>query len=104
MTRGGLGLTHSVDIVTRMLYKGYCLIPFMEELRVMTDWTATRTSLDFFMWMKLEDAQQSLYRTKVDMETRGEPGEPQPLWWKSLQGGVCICALFCVLVGPLGFF
>lgn len=49
--------------------------------KVLTDWTVTSTSMNLFMWFKLEaqdsgrvdsgqDAQQSLYKTKCDMNSR----------------------------------
>ena len=44
------------------------MIPFLTELRVITDWTVTETSMNLFMWMKLEDAHHGLYRTRLDME------------------------------------
>lgn len=48
----------------------YSAIPFLNELRVITDWTVTETCMNLFMWMKLEDAHHSLYRTRLDMEGR----------------------------------
>merc|ERR1719379_2023085 len=80
MVHGGLGLTHSTDIVSWLAFKAYKVVPFVEELRVLTDWTVTRTSLNFFMWMKLEDAHQNLYQTQCDMEARRyfEPAAQRP--------------------------
>lgn len=106
MTRGGLGLTHSTDFFTRILYKVYGFTPFIEEVRALTDWTMTNTSLDFFMWMKLEDAQQGLYRDRCDMELREafEPGEARPCSEKFFQGFLLVVALFFIMAGPLIFF
>jgi len=73
---------------------------------VLTDWTVTRTSLDFFMWMKLEDAQQDLYRTQRDMMLRRcyPPAAPRPGHEKVLQGGLLLLALFALIVAPIALF
>ena len=67
MTSGGLGFTHSMDLFTSIAFKAphqqlcglrsrpvfeatiargakaYLAIPFVEEMRVLTDWTITRS-------------------------------------------------------------
>eukprot|EP00438_Fugacium_kawagutii_P031273 Skav218645 [mRNA] locus=scaffold365:537626:546553:- [translate_table: standard] len=88
LLRGGLGLTHSVDFDKWLVFKVYSLIPFLEELRVLTDWTVTSTSMNLFMWFKLEDACQNLYKTKCDMNARRyvKPACERPLQEKLLQG------------------
>eukprot|EP00928_Gymnodinium_smaydae_P001238 TRINITY_DN10468_c1_g1_i1.p1 TRINITY_DN10468_c1_g1~~TRINITY_DN10468_c1_g1_i1.p1 ORF type:complete len:2129 (-),score=374.72 TRINITY_DN10468_c1_g1_i1:122-5641(-) len=104
--RGGLSLNHSTDIVPWLLYKGYSAIPFLDEFRVLTDWTVTPTSMNFFMWMKLEDAHQSLFKTRTDMEARQRLpwAAPRPLSEKILQGGLLLLALIALVVGPLLYF
>lgn len=84
----------------------YSAIPFVEEIRSLTDWTVTKTSLDFFMWMKLEDAQQGLYRTKRDMETRRwvTAGAARPNLEKLCQGGLLLIVLFILIVAPIAMF
>jgi len=106
LVRGGLGFTHSTDLANWLMLKGYLAVPFLEELRVLTDWTVTRTSLDFYMWMKLEDAHQCLYITKRAMEWKHAlpPATPRPVSEKVLQGGLCIFGLFVLIVGPLVLF
>eukprot|EP00931_Biecheleriopsis_adriatica_P055545 TRINITY_DN32872_c0_g1_i1.p1 TRINITY_DN32872_c0_g1~~TRINITY_DN32872_c0_g1_i1.p1 ORF type:complete len:2333 (+),score=468.33 TRINITY_DN32872_c0_g1_i1:25-6999(+) len=106
ITRGGLGLTHSMSLPNSLVFKAYMAVPFVEEMRVLTDWTVTRTSLDFFMWMKLEDAQQGLYRTTRDMLLRRwyPLFTPRPTWEKALQGGLFLFGLFILIVTPLVLF
>lgn len=106
VTSGGLGFTHSMDLVTSIAFKVYLAIPFVEEMRVLTDWTITRTSMDFFMWMKLEDTQQSLYRTKRDFYLRRwyPPAAPRPRWEKVLQGGLLLVGLIVLIVAPIALF
>ena len=36
-------------------------IPFLQELKVIMDWTFIKTSLDLFQWFKLEDIHFYLY-------------------------------------------
>eukprot|EP00930_Biecheleria_cincta_P031116 TRINITY_DN21591_c0_g1_i1.p1 TRINITY_DN21591_c0_g1~~TRINITY_DN21591_c0_g1_i1.p1 ORF type:complete len:2145 (-),score=331.07 TRINITY_DN21591_c0_g1_i1:592-6582(-) len=104
--RGGLGLTHNMDLLSSLAFKVYSAVPFAEEIRVLTDWTVTRTSLDFFQWMKLEDAQQGLYRTTRDMMMRRwyPPAAPRPASEKILQGGLLLLALMFLIVAPIAFF
>ena len=70
VTKGGVVLTHSVNVVVRAAYKVYRIIPFLDEIRVIADWTATDTSLDLFQAFKLEDMQQNLYEVKYDFDYR----------------------------------
>ncbi|CAJ1426858.1 unnamed protein product [Effrenium voratum] len=106
VTSGGLGLTHSMQFFPSLAFKGYLAVPFVEEMRVLTDWTVTRTSMDFFMWMKLEDAQQGLYRTKRDFHLRRwyPPAAPRPAWEKVLQGGLLLIGLGALIVAPIALF
>eukprot|EP00434_Breviolum_minutum_P021602 symbB.v1.2.019067.t1/scaffold1542.1/size112718/2 len=106
VTSGGLALTHSMDFISNLAFKAYLAVPFVEEMRVLTDWTITRTSMDFFMWMKLEDTQQSLYRTKRDFTFRRwyPPAAPRPGWEKVLQGGVLLAGLIILIVTPIALF
>ncbi|CAE7359974.1 gdt2, partial [Symbiodinium sp. CCMP2456] len=106
IVRGGLGLTHSVDMVPWLLFKVYTTVPFLEELRVLTDWTVTETSMNLFMWFKLEDAQQNLYKVRCDMNARKyvKPEAKRPIHEKVLQGGLFLLALFVLIVGPVTYF
>jgi hypothetical protein len=106
VVRGGINLTHNTDIISYIGFNAYSLIPFAEELRVLTDWTATKTSLDFFMWMKLEDAQQNLYRVKRDMQVRAyvTPTHPRDRFEKFSNGVLLIALLVLLIVAPLMYF
>jgi len=104
--RGGLRLTHNTDLLAILTFKIYDAVPFLHELRVLIDWTVTATSLNFFMWMKLEDAHHSLYKTTCDMKGRRElsPAQRRPLYEKALQGCLLLSALFLLIVGPIIYF
>jgi len=102
----GLGLTHSTSLVGSLLFKAYAVIPFVEELRVLTDWTVTKTSLDFFVWMKLEDMHHNLYKTTREMLVRRmlPPAAPRDRCEKVYQGGLLLLALIALVIGPIAFF
>ncbi len=38
------------------LYRIYRAIPFLWEMKVITDWTVTTTCLDLFQWFRFDDA------------------------------------------------
>lgn len=104
--RGGLRFCHSTDIGSMLVFKAYSAIPFLNELRVITDWTVTETSMNLFMWLKLEDAHHSLYRTRLDMEGRAltEPASARPMFEKVYMGVALLLLLLGLLVGPIIFF
>lgn len=104
--RGGVGFCHNAQPRFLFLFKIYSMIPFMEEFRVLIDWTVTKTSMNFFMWMKLEDAHQNLYRTQMDMKYRQSlaPAASRPKCEKLLQGGLLLCLLFVLIIAPVTYF
>jgi len=106
IVRGGMRFTKSTDFFTKMCFRVYSALPFLHELRVLTDWTATLTALDFFMWMKLEDAQHNLYRVRADMEIRAliPPGHKRPAFEKLYLGGLLLFLLLFLLIGPILYF
>ena len=53
--------------VSKYLYIVYRSMPFVFEIRSVLDWAATETSLDLFMWLKLEDIYASLFKAKCEM-------------------------------------
>lgn len=79
-------------------------MPFLEEFRDLCDWTVTTTSMDLFMWLKLEDAQQNLYLTKCMIEARYPQATPQPWSDKIIFGFLFLFVLFLLIVGPISFF
>lgn len=57
--REGLPELRSINAITRQdtllnkwIYQAYLAIPFLWELRTITDWTFTKTALDLFQWFK----------------------------------------------------
>lgn len=104
--QGGLRFCHSTDIGSMLVFKVYSALPFLNELRVITDWTVTETSMNLFMWLKLEDAHHGIYRVRLDMEGRAmtDPAEARPMFEKIYMGVALLLVLLALLVGPIIFF
>jgi len=41
-------------------------VPFLLELKVIMDWSFSKTSLDLFQWFKFEDLHATVYSGKVE--------------------------------------
>jgi len=46
------------------LIKGYFMIPFLIELKTITDWTFTKSSLGLFSWLRLANAHKIIFCAK----------------------------------------
>eukprot|EP00927_Polykrikos_kofoidii_P014757 TRINITY_DN1650_c0_g1_i6.p1 TRINITY_DN1650_c0_g1~~TRINITY_DN1650_c0_g1_i6.p1 ORF type:complete len:2623 (-),score=364.61 TRINITY_DN1650_c0_g1_i6:114-7946(-) len=106
MTRGGLRFTHEATLPSHLMFLAYMSCPFLHELRIFIDWTCTRTSLNVFMWMKLEDAHHNLVRVRRDMHTRlyVTAGASRPCGEKLMMGAGVLLLLCVLLLGPLILF
>jgi hypothetical protein len=62
---GGQIFTDSTELINRLSFRIYKSTPFLTEIKNILDWTVTATSLDIFMWFKLDDAYCNLYFAKV---------------------------------------
>ena len=84
----------------------YRAIPFLDELRILIDWTVSRTSLDLLQYFKLEDAHTYMWTTKREMEARKKlwPGEPIPKLEKGFMGCGFLLLLMLVIIGPVILF
>jgi hypothetical protein len=47
-------------------------------MKVILDWTVTKTSLDLFQWFKIDDAFNYLYYNRIQNAGRLEYGEYDP--------------------------
>eukprot|EP01155_Anaeramoeba_flamelloides_P031869 Anaeramoba_flamelloidesa90699_145.p1 GENE.a90699_145~~a90699_145.p1 ORF type:complete len:686 (-),score=151.54 a90699_145:41-2098(-) len=68
-------------------YSVYKLIPFLYELRMLLDWLCTKTSLDFFEFLKIHDIKASLFCKKCELlgedeEELTEEEKNKPLLFK----------------------
>lgn len=91
-------------------FKIYRAIPFVFELRTMLDWVCFETSLDLYMWFKLEDLYANLFMVRSEMEYRRAYRkilggyEAQPRSTKFLSGVLVFAVLMIVVVGPIYLF
>mmetsp|Transcript_208 Transcript_208/g.184 ORF Transcript_208/g.184 Transcript_208/m.184 type:complete len:241 (+) Transcript_208:556-1278(+) len=96
----------SPDAITGATFKAYRAIPFVYEIAAILDWTVTRTSLDLFEWMKLEDAANYLYTVKIEMVKRSKmtKGVPRPKKEKLTFGCSFVCFLVFIVIAPILLF
>lgn len=80
-----------------VLFSIYKAIPFLWEMKVIIDWTVTRTSLDLFQWFRLDDAFNYVYSAKVVADKRAVRREFEP---RDFSEKVCIgfCFAFGLIV------
>ncbi|EGR26980.1 hypothetical protein IMG5_203790 [Ichthyophthirius multifiliis] len=90
---------------------GICLkvfraIPFMQQLKVVMDWTFTATTLDLFQWFKIEDIHFTLYCAKLDsIVQKNKPvGQNTPWFMKLSMGWVLLILIILLIFGPMLLF
>ena len=84
------------------------LIPFLYELRALMDWMWTKTSLDIFNWLKMEDIYAHIFLIKCQRVQEGTQvyvsGEPRRTTEKCLFGGGWLLLIVAVIFAPLVLF
>ncbi len=94
------------DLITRFRFAIVRSLPFVDEFRVLTDWTVSRTTLDLYQYFKLEDAHSTLFRVKRLMDVRRMmyPNEARHGTEKCYQGWLSVIGLaFLILLPVLAF-
>eukprot|EP00817_Percolomonadidae_sp_ATCC50343_P000794 CAMPEP_0117420938 /NCGR_PEP_ID=MMETSP0758-20121206/2165_1 /TAXON_ID=63605 /ORGANISM="Percolomonas cosmopolitus, Strain AE-1 (ATCC 50343)" /LENGTH=295 /DNA_ID=CAMNT_0005202833 /DNA_START=829 /DNA_END=1713 /DNA_ORIENTATION=- len=99
-------LITNTDIISRAFYGLYRILPFVYELRLILDWTFTKTALDYQAWMVLEDIRTVLYNRRIYLAqiSKKKAGASQDFLTKLIWGFLFFLALFIVLLFPLIFF
>jgi hypothetical protein len=74
--------------INKGVFQGYLAAPFIVELKIVSDWTFTRTSLDLFQWIKFENIYGDLFIAKCTNKAYfAHPlGEPMAFMKKMLFG------------------
>lgn len=92
--------------INKYIYKVYLAIPFLWELRTITDWTFTRTALDLFQWFKFEDIYNILFVTKVETKQyrAHKLGRPRVLLQKITMGCCMLFFLLLLIILPMIIF
>ena len=99
-------LTKKDSVINKWIFQGYLAIPFLWELRTITDWTFTKTALDLFQWFKFEDIYNTLFITKVTTKSyrAHKLGAKRALVFKIFQGGCMLLGLLLLIVAPMIIF
>lgn len=92
--------------INKGIFQGYLAAPFIVELKIVSDWTFTRTALDLFQWIKFENIYGDLFLAKCTNKGYLEHplGEPMPIWKKASFGCCGLFILILIIAGPLLLF
>lgn len=96
-------------LMEKIRYFYYCIhyaLPFVEDLRIIIDWTVVRTSLDLWMYWKVEDAHSFLFRTRHMMFTRRQSFFAEERDWveKLFNGWLLVILIVAVILMPIIVF
>ena len=95
-TRFGYGTLMST------LFKLYSNIPFLSTMRSIFDYVLSETSMDVFMWIKLDDIYQKLFNVKCEMDYRRRfehvlsGKEEMPRIWKIIYADLVFLRCLCL--------
>lgn len=104
--REGLDLERSDSRLRSIAFKTFLKVPFVWELKVLADWTFSKTALDIYQWFRFENIFATTYVAKWNMFkywNRPE-GLPQPFCSKFIFGFLILLGLLVLLVLPLLIF
>ena len=89
-----------------LIYKCYIQIPFLFELKNFIDWTFTKTSLNLWKWLKLEEIISLLFINKCysKAEMMHRVGEKIPIYMKFFMGSTTFFIVIIIIFGPLILF
>jgi len=98
-------MKHSTSI-NRIGFQTFRAVPFLLELKIFSDWSFTRTSLDVFQWIKFDNIYGDLFIAKwinkgyVDHKL----GAPISKLVKFLVGILGTLGLVAIIAGPMLLF
>ena len=99
-TRFGYGTLMSA------VFKLYSNIPFLSTMRSIFDYVLSETSMDVFMWIKLDDIYQKLFYVKCEMDYRRRfehvlsGKEEMPRIWKIIYADLFFYVVYALLILP----
>lgn len=84
----------------------YYNFPFLDDISVIVDWSVVPTSLDLWMYWKVEDAHTAFYRTRHLMFVRGQSyyAEQRDVLEKFYNGWAILCIVVLVMLMPIIVF
>jgi len=92
--------------INKGMFMGFMSAPFVFELKIIADWTFTRTALDLFQWIKFESIYGDLFVAKCSNKPiMAHPlGKKVPAFMKMVMGCGGLIALIVIIAGPLLLF
>jgi hypothetical protein len=104
--RKGSIVREDTSPISKGIVQGYLATPFIFELKIISDWTFTKTALDLFQWIKFETIHLDLYIAKCTNKGYLEHklGDPISKGMKFLLGCCGIFVLVLIIAGPLLLF
>ncbi|XP_065211762.1 piezo-type mechanosensitive ion channel component-like [Planococcus citri] len=101
-------LCQSYSVVNLYLYQFYLFFPFVFELRTVTDWMWTETTLTLTEWLGMEDIFSTVFVLKCwrnyDNKYSYRRGQKITTSVKFFCGGGIVFLFLLLLLCPLGFF
>ncbi|CAE7322742.1 unnamed protein product [Symbiodinium natans] len=81
-------------------------MPFVDDIRIIVDWTVAPTSLDLWMYWKVEDAHTVFYRSRHVMFVRSQSyyAEERDSLEKVYSGWAILCLVILVILMPIIIF
>lgn len=80
-------------------YRAYSVIPFIWEMKVITDWTVTKTCLDLYQWFRIDDVAQYIYFNKYQSDNWARRPEFQNRDFKEkITEGFCFAFLIILII------
>lgn len=90
------------------LFKGYMLVPFLYDMRLIMDWIWTDTSLELDEWSIMEDIFKNLFQRKCEVAFQESfpqfRGSPRQLYTKYMMGGAYLIMIIGAIWFPLVLF
>ena len=92
--------------INKGVFQGYLAAPFILELKILSDWTFTKTALDLFQWIKFETIYGDLFIAKCTNKgyINHPLGEKIPWYMKLILGFGGLLVLILIIAGPLLLF
>eukprot|EP00397_Hematodinium_sp_SG-2012_P000072 GEMP01000072.1.p1 GENE.GEMP01000072.1~~GEMP01000072.1.p1 ORF type:complete len:3293 (+),score=455.05 GEMP01000072.1:31-9879(+) len=95
-----------LDLISRLTFNVWVFLPFVDDIRIVTDWTVVHTSLDLMMYYKVEDAYHNIFRVMHYNSIRQMYFFAEQRGWieKLGFGWVLLAAMLALILFPLYLF
>ena len=104
----GNTFTKKYSYINLYFFKGYMLVPFLYDLRLIMDWIWTDTSLELDEWSIMEDIFKNLFQRKCELQFQASfpqfRGYPRPMYTKYMLGGAYLIMIIGAIWFPLVLF